>query len=133
MTKPGWITIAATWLAAVGVAQAEDAPSGRWSGVVTQVGQPESYSMILTLGGTGGTSRYPDLSCRGRLNLVAVKNGYAFYIETIEAGRYSEASGEGCIDGSVVVSRMGGKLAWTWLGGLDGVPEVAYAILDASR
>lgn len=134
MTHPRWIMIAATcWLVAATAAQAEDAPTGRWSGTVTQVGAPDSYEIILSLGRNGGTSRYPDLACRGTLSLVAVKNGYSFYTETIVSGRYNEARGEGCIDGSIVVTPVGDELAWTWVGELDGIADFAYAILAPSR
>ncbi len=120
----------ACWLAAGTVALAADAPSGRWSGDVTQVGAPDPYKIILQLGHAIGVSRYPELSCTGRVRLVAARNGYWFYTETIDTGRYSEESGEGCIDGSFILTRVGDQLAWSWVGGLDGIADFAYAILD---
>lgn len=101
--------------------------SGTWTGIVTQVGSTNPYSVIMTVSDRGGTTDYPELNCAGRLTPVGSSNGYAFFIETITHGRLDK--GGRCIDGSITIAPAGKRLAWGWIGAHGGDTLVAYSTL----
>lgn len=124
-----------TWLAglacaamACGAAQAKDPPVlGSWTGEVQQTGGSSTYTIDMTLSGSGGTTDYPDLNCGGTLARVGSAKGYVFYTETITRGGVGD--GGTCIDGTITVAPGREGLAWSWTGTDEGLVIVAWSDL----
>ena len=130
-------------LLAAGAARADVAPlpppdpaEGTWYGSMRQVNVDgeESYPMTLTLTETGGTTDYPKLSCGGELQrLGTASGGYVVYKEAITRGAFESGSGNGCVDGVVIIHAEGEKLVLGWFGAIDGEPMLAAARLTRGQ
>jgi hypothetical protein len=86
--------------------------TGNWSGQVHQTGPVLTVIVRISLpaGSATGTIAYPQLSCSGRLAIVAVAERKITLDQTIASGR------ENCPDGVItLVSRPAGTVAFTFL------------------
>ena len=118
-------------LASVSMLAADDSINGAWAGKMFQSDSSGEidYKMVLQIEEEGGETLYPDLDCGGVLLRVAEVNGYTIFSETITTGRVDADSGEGCIDGLLIVQPHGGELLVEWAGNYDGLAYVAHATL----
>lgn len=86
--------------------------TGNWSGRVHQTGPVLTVIVRISLpaGSATGTITYPQLSCSGRLAIVAVAKRKVTLDQTIASGRAN------CPDGVItLVSRPAGTVAFTFL------------------
>ena len=86
--------------------------TGNWSGQVHQTGPVLTVIVRISLpaGSATGTITYPQLSCSGRLAIVAVAKRKVTLDQTIASGRAN------CPDGVItLVSRPAGTVAFTFL------------------
>lgn len=85
--------------------------SGVWSGTGTQEGL--SWTVEVTLGDQGASSRYPTLQCGGELDPISASATRLEYLERITFGLSRCVSG-----GRVVLERTSEEaLRYTWYGG----------------
>jgi hypothetical protein len=87
---------------------------GTWTGTALQNKGKSNCVAVMTITASGGATDYPELKCGGVLTRVGQAGGYVFFTETIKYG--GQASGGGCIDGTITVAAADDKLAR----GLDG-------------
>jgi hypothetical protein len=86
--------------------------TGNWSGRVHQTGPVLTVIVRISLpaGSATGSITYPQLSCSGRLAIVAVEKRKVTLDQTIASGRAN------CPDGVItLVSRAAGTIAFTFL------------------
>ena len=110
-----------------GAAAAAPSMNGNWSGQLTQVGSQTPYNFELVINANGGTTKYPDLDCVGKLTRVGLSKSYAFLVEVITKGNVDK--GGRCPDGTITVTRQGDNLALGWFGSVQGSTIVAYGTL----
>ena len=101
--------------------------NGSWSGQITQIGSQTPYNFELVINANGGTTKYPDLDCVGKLTRVGLSKSYAFLVEIITKGNVEK--GGRCPDGTITVTRQGDNLALGWFGSVQGSTIIAYGTL----
>jgi len=90
--------------------------------------------MTITIDSKGAaTTDYPEQGCGGKLTRVGTSGAYSFYSEKITKGAYDSAKGTGCLDGTVVMTKAGGNLLFSWFGSVDDRPVTASATLALSK
>jgi hypothetical protein len=104
---------------------------GTWSGQVQQVGRAQPYPITITMDATGGVTSYSDQACTGKLTRIAGSGPYGFYAEKITKGGYNSATGTGCLDGTMILTRAGSKVFLSWFGVVDSQVYQASATLAA--
>ena len=104
--------------------------TGGWTGSLAQVGRASPYAIDITLTAKGGETSYPGQNCAGKLARVGASGDYAFFVETITAGKFDPATKTGCLDGSVTLQKNSGGLVMTWMTGYNGKTIVAYGSLQ---
>jgi hypothetical protein len=105
--------------------------TGSWTGSLAQVGRASPYAFAITLAGKAGQTTYPGQNCTGKLVRVGTSGDYAFFVETITAGKFDPATKAGCLDGSLTLQKSGGGLVMTWMTAYEGKVIVAYGALQA--
>jgi hypothetical protein len=105
--------------------------TGSWTGSVAQVGRASPYAIAITLAGKAGTTNYPGQTCAGKLTRVGTSGDYAFFVETITAGKFDPATKAGCLDGSLTLQKSGSGLVMTWMTAYNSKVIVAYGSLQA--
>ena len=113
-----------------------DAGAGTWYGSMRQVNSDgeERYPMTLVLSENGGTTDYPKLKCGGELQrLGTATGGYVIYKETITRGAFNKRTGDGCVDGVVIIHAEGDAIVLGWFGAFDGEPMLASARLTRGQ
>ena len=106
---------------------------GIWTGQVTETGRSRPFSITVTIDSKGATTDYPEQGCAGKLTRVGASGAYVFYSEKITKGAYDAAKGTGCIDGTVVVTKAGSNLLFSWFGTVDNQAVHASATLGLSK
>ncbi len=102
--------------------------AGNWGGELTQVGKDAPYKFELAIGAKGLATKYPDLSCTGKLTRAGSSKSYAFFVEVITQGRFDK--GGRCPDGTLTVARQGDNLSLSWFASVQGISIVAYGLLS---
>ena len=100
---------------------------GTWAGELTQVGGQAPYKFEIAINAGGGSTKYADLDCIGKLNRVGASKSYVFFVEIITKGQ-AEKGGR-CPDGTITVARQGADLAVGWFGSIQDTTVVAYGTL----
>jgi hypothetical protein len=118
----------------VGKPKAKPAPRqspsvvGKWAGQLTQVGSSTPYKVEISITAGGGTTKYADLDCTGKLIRIGQSRSYVFFVEVITKGHADK--GGRCPDGTITVARAGAKLSFGWFGSIQETTVVAYGTLD---
>jgi hypothetical protein len=102
---------------------------GTWTGQVQQVGRGQAYPISITIDAAGGVTSYSEQGCAGKLTRVSGSGPYGFYAEKITKGGYNSATGMGCLDGTMILTRAGTKLFLSWFGVVDSTLYQASATL----
>src|SRR4051812_32570045 len=107
---------------------------GAWTGQVQEIGRQRPFVITVSIDAKGAaTTEYPEQGCSGKLTRVGTSGGYVFYSEKITKGAYDTAKGTGCLDGTVVVTKAGANLLFSWFGSVDNQPVQASATLALSK
>jgi hypothetical protein len=101
--------------------------TGVWRGTGHQTPAGDAgadWTILMTIGESGGSIQYPSLSCGGTLTQISRDATSAQYLETITFGQNA------CINGgTITVRHANGNLAWTWFGQSRGKQYNAIAVL----
>jgi tetratricopeptide (TPR) repeat protein len=108
-------------------AQAAGAPAewhGAWRGMGRQTppGRAAEYPVVMTLTRSGGSIEYPTLNCTGTLTPLSSGGDSVEYREQITRGD--------CLSGTVIISLVRDRLAWTWTGAHAGTRVDVVAMLE---
>jgi len=107
---------------------------GVWTGQVQEIGRQRPFGITVSIDAKGAaTTDYPEQGCAGKLTRVGSSGGYVFYSEKITKGAYDTVKGTGCLDGTVVVTKAGASLLFSWFGSVDNQPVQASATLALSK
>jgi len=108
--------------------------TGVWTGQVTESGRPKPFAITITVDSKGAAATdYPEQGCAGKLTKIGTSGAFTFYSEKITKGAYDSAKGTGCLDGTVVVTKPGSNLLFSWFGSVDNQPIQASATLTLSK
>ena len=106
---------------------------GIWTGQVTETGRSKPFAITITIDSKGATTDYPEQACSGKLTRVGTSGAFVFYSEKITKGAYDTAKGTGCLDGTIVLTKAGNNLLFSWFGAVDNQPVQASATLGLSK
>jgi len=106
---------------------------GVWSGKITQVGRSDSYPVVLTITAKDAKTEYANQDCTGKLTRIGASGNYVFYAEKITKGAYDEASGNGCIDGTLTLYKSGSTVMLGWVGGFKDQLIMASGTLSQQK
>ena len=88
--------------------------SGSWSGEVSQINPPATYTVEMQVDGNGGNISYPSAGCGGKLEFLRTDGTSYWYQERISYGE------DKCTNGGVIeigVQPSGDNtLDWKWTG-----------------
>jgi hypothetical protein len=108
--------------------------TGTWSGTLAQIGRAKPFAFEMTLAGKTGNTSYADDHCTGKLVRAGTSGSYAFFTETITAGKLDPTTMKGCLDGSLTLLKdAGGSLVISWTAAHDGKAIVAYGTLAPTK